>query len=96
MPDFTGLLLQNNCAKEVGYGLPFGLKALSDSADVIPEWLPLTLARPDVGTLEQRDNQSLWAVEDVLGRLDLRVQSVLPQLRIVSLSKANRRGFSTR
>lgn len=42
-----------------------GDPAFGNSADVLPQRLPLLLFAPHVGTLEQRDDEVLWQVEQL-------------------------------
>jgi hypothetical protein len=58
-------LLEDNSTQEV-IRLNAIQKSLSDSPNILPKWLPLPFTIPNVGSLKQRDQESLRVVEDVL------------------------------
>ena len=78
-------LLQNHGAQEVGR-MPVARTrkdALGYAYEVVPEGLPLRFLAPDVGALEQGNDQPLWLHEYELGRSDLCFHGlVLPRRRL--------------
>jgi hypothetical protein len=74
-------LLQNDGAKEMWMMLVgrTSKDSVRDVRNVIPEWFPLVRLGPDIRSLEEGHDETLWLHEDHLWSANLGLQRIPPQ-----------------